>query len=138
MQSPELAVQELERCRKELNFVGVQIGSHINNWDLDQPELDIFWNACQDLDMAVFIHPWDMETSGRYSKYWLPWLVGMPSETSTAICSMLMGGVFERFPKLKVAFAHGCGSFPYTAARIEHGFNVRPDLCATRCQTPPL
>ena len=43
---------------------------------------------------------------------------------------MIFGGVFERLPHLKVAFAHGGGSFPGTIGRIEHGFNVRPDLCA--------
>jgi aminocarboxymuconate-semialdehyde decarboxylase len=63
-------------------------------------------------------------------RYWLPWLVGMPAETSRAICSMIFGGVFEKFPTLRVAFAHGGGSFPFTIGRIEHGFNVRPDLVA--------
>ena len=67
----------------------------------------------------------------RMPKYWLPWLVGMPAETSLAICSMMFGGVFERFPKLRVAFAHGGGAFPFTIGRIEHAFHVRPDLCAT-------
>ena len=66
----------------------------------------------------------------KMNKYWLPWLVGMPAETSLAICSMIFGGVFERLPNLKVAFAHGGGSFPATIGRIEHGFNVRPDLVA--------
>ena len=64
-------------------------------------------------------------------KYWLPWLVGMPAETSLAICSMIFGGVFERFPKLRVAFAHGAGAFPFTVGRIEHAFHVRPDLYDT-------
>jgi len=64
------------------------------------------------------------------AKYWLPWLVGMPAETSLAICSMIFGGVFERLPDLRVTFAHGGGAFPATVSRIEHGFNVRPDLCA--------
>ena len=39
----------------------------------------------------------------RQSKYWLPWLVGMPAETATAICSLLMGGILHNFPKLKVS-----------------------------------
>ena len=71
------------------------------------------------------------------SKYWLPWLVGMPAETATAICSLLMGGVLNRFPRLKVCFAHGGGSFPFTVGRIQHGYNVRPDLCATDCPVAP-
>ena len=66
----------------------------------------------------------------QMQKYWLPWLVGMPGETVRAICSMIFGGVFKKFPKLRVAFAHGGGSFPITIGRIEHGFNVRPDLVA--------
>ncbi len=72
-----------------------------------------------------------MQLDGRMNKYWLPWLVGMPSETAVAICSLLMGGVLEKFPKLKVCFAHGGGAFPYLIGRVEHGYNVRPDLCAT-------
>jgi aminocarboxymuconate-semialdehyde decarboxylase len=80
--------------------------------------------------MAVFVHPWDMMAKEKMTKYWLPWLVGMPAESSLAICSMIFGGVFERLPKLRVAFAHGGGSFPATLARVQHGFEVRPDLCA--------
>ena len=73
----------------------------------------------------------------RMPKYWLPWLVGMPAETSLAICSMMFGGVFDRFPRLRVAFAHGGGAFPFTIGRIEHGFNVRPDLVAIDNQINP-
>ncbi|MFN9710393.1 MAG: amidohydrolase family protein, partial [Bacteroidota bacterium] len=74
--------------------------------------------------------PWEMMGENQMQKYWLPWLVGMPAETSRAICSMIFGGVFEKFPKLRVAFAHGGGSFPFTIGRIQHGFDVRPDLVA--------
>ena len=63
-------------------------------------------------------------------KYWLPWLVGMPAETARAICSLIFGGVMEKYPNLKFAFAHGGGSFPATVGRVEHGWKVRPDLCA--------
>ncbi len=70
-------------------------------------------------------------------KYWLPWLVGMPAETSLAICCMIFSGVFDRFPKLRVAFAHGGGAFPFTIGRIEHAFHVRPDLVAVDNKTNP-
>ncbi|XP_048390025.1 2-amino-3-carboxymuconate-6-semialdehyde decarboxylase [Stegostoma tigrinum] len=130
MQDPELAVREMHRCVKELGFPGVQIGSHINDWDLNCPELYPVYAAAEKLKCAIFVHPWDMKIDGRMSKYWLPWLVGMPAETTAAMCCMLFGGIFEKFPKLKVCFAHGGGAFPYTIGRIEHGFNVRPDLCA--------
>lgn len=130
LQSPDLAIQELERCVKELGLAGVQIGSHVNDWNLNAPELFPVFEAAERLGAAVFVHPWDMMAKDKMSKYWLPWLVGMPAESSLAICSMIFGGVFERLPKLRVAFAHGGGSFPATIGRIEHGFNVRPDLVA--------
>jgi aminocarboxymuconate-semialdehyde decarboxylase len=98
--------------------------------NLDHRSLDVLWKAAERLNAAIFVHPWDMMGRERMTKYWLPWLVGMPAETSLAICSMLFGGVFERFPKLRVAFAHGGGAFPFTIGRIEHAFHVRPDLVA--------
>lgn len=129
MQNSSLAIQELIRC-KEIGLRGIQIGSHINDWNLDKAELFPIFQKCEELEMSIFVHPWDMMGKDKMEKYWLPWLVGMPAETSLAICSMIFGGVFERLPNLKVAFAHGGGSFPATIGRIEHGFNVRPDLCA--------
>ncbi|XP_022425305.1 2-amino-3-carboxymuconate-6-semialdehyde decarboxylase isoform X5 [Delphinapterus leucas] len=137
MQAPELAVKELERCVKELGFPGVQIGSHINEWDLNAQELFPVYAEAEKLNCSLFVHPWDMQMDGRMAKYWFPWLIGMPAETTTAICSMIMGGVFEKFPKLKVCFAHGGGSFPYTVGRISHGFSMRPDLCAQDNPTNP-
>nr|XP_020635284.1 2-amino-3-carboxymuconate-6-semialdehyde decarboxylase isoform X4 [Pogona vitticeps] len=107
MQAPDLAVKEIHRCVNELGFPGVQIGSHVNNWDLNASELFPIYAAAEQLNCCLFVHPWDMQTDGRMSKYWFPWLVGMPSETTIAICSMIMGGVFEIFPKLRVCFAHG-------------------------------
>jgi len=95
------------------------------------------WSAAEQLDAAIFVHPWDMLGKERMPKYWLPWLVGMPAETCLAICSMIFGGVFERFPRLRVAFAHGGGAFPFIFGRIEHAFHVRPDLVATDNNTNP-
>lgn len=129
LQAPDLAIKELERCMA-IGLRGVQIGSHVNDWNLNAPELFPVFEAAEKLGASIFVHPWDMMGKEKMSKYWLPWLVGMPAETSLAICSMIFGGVFERLPKLKVAFAHGGGSFPSSIGRIEHGFNVRPDLVA--------
>lgn len=131
LQSPRLAVQELERCMDQLGLQGVQIGSHVNDWNLDAPELFEFFQAASELGAAILVHPWDMMGTPSMPKYWLPWLVGMPAEQSRAACCLIFGGVLERLPKLKICLAHGGGSFPYTIGRIEHGFNMRPDLVAT-------
>ncbi len=129
MQDTKLAIQELERC-KSIGMQGIQIGSHVNDLNLDSPEFFPIFEACQDLDMSIFVHPWWWMAKEKMEKYWLPWLVGMPMETSLAICSLIFSGTFQKLPNLKVAFAHGGGSFPATIGRIEHGFNVRPDLVA--------
>ncbi len=146
LQDPELAARELERSVRDLGLRGVQIGTHVdanehcednNCRNLDDASLDAVWSAAEQLGAAIFVHPWDMVGKERMPKYWLPWLVGMPAETSLAICSMMFGGVFERFPKLRVAFAHGGGAFPFTIGRVEHAFHVRPDLVATENKTNP-
>lgn len=131
LQSPRLAIQELERCMDQLGLNGVQIGSHINDWNLDALELRPFFEAAQDLGAAILVHPWDMMGTDSMPKYWMPWLVGMPAEQSRAACALIFGGVLEQFPRLKIMLAHGGGSFPFTIGRIEHGFNMRPDLVAT-------
>jgi aminocarboxymuconate-semialdehyde decarboxylase len=129
MQDASLAIGELERC-KEIGLAGVQIGSNINDKNLSEPEFFPIFEACQQLGMALFVHPWEMMGFHSMRKYWLPWLVGMPAETSRAICSMIFGGVLERLPDLRVCFAHAGGSFLPTIGRIEHGFDCRPDLVA--------
>ncbi len=129
LQAPELAIAELQRCR-DIGLRGVQIGSHVNQWNLDAPELFAVFEAVQDLELALLVHPWEMMGSDAMPKYWLPWLVGMPAEQTRAICCLIFGGVLERLPRLKICFAHGGGSFPFNLGRIEHGFRMRPDLVA--------
>ena len=146
LQDVDLAAKELERCVGELGLRGAEIGTHVDAsplsgradpLNLDNASLQPLWSAAERLNAAIFVHPWDMMGKERMPKYWLPWLVGMPAESSLAICSMMFGGVFERFPNLRVAFAHGGGSFPFTIGRIDRAFHVRPDLVANDNKTNP-
>jgi aminocarboxymuconate-semialdehyde decarboxylase len=129
MQDPELAVEELHRIKK-IGLAGIQIGSNINDKNLSEPEFYPIWQACEELGLCIMIHPWNMMGKALMEKYWLPWLVGMPAETSRAICSLIFGGVLEKFPKVRFNFSHASGSFLATIGRVEHGFNCRPDLVA--------
>lgn len=129
MQDAEAAILELERA-KAIGHVGIQIGSNINDENLSEEKFFPIFEACERLGMAVMIHPWQMMGFDSMKKYWLPWLVGMPAETSRAACSLIFGGVLERLPNLRVCFSHAGGSFLPTLGRIEHGFNCRPDLVA--------
>lgn len=129
MQDEQLAIQELERI-KSIGLVGIQIGSNINDENLNEEKFFAIFQACERLDLAVMVHPWQMMGFDSMKKYWLPWLVGMPAETSRAACSLIFGGVLEKLPNLRVCFSHAGGSFLPTLGRIEHGFNCRPDLVA--------
>ena len=130
MQDEKLAVKELERCIQDLRFPGIQIGSNINGKNLSSQKFFPIFEAAADLGSCIFVHPWNIMGKNQMEKYWLPWLVGMPAETSRAICSMIFSGIFEKLPNLRVAFAHGGGAFPATIGRIQQGYDSRPDLCA--------
>tara|TARA_B100000925_G_C21958949_1_gene452470 strand:+ start:105 stop:1118 length:1014 start_codon:yes stop_codon:yes gene_type:complete len=137
MQETTLACFELERVVKKLKMPGIEIGTHINGRNLDDPSLDEFWATAESLGASIFIHPWEMMARERMPRHWTPWLVGMMAETALAFCSLTMGGVMDKYPDLKICFAHGGGSVPGTIGRIDHGFDVRPDLCQTQSKTPP-
>lgn len=137
MQSPDLAIAELERCVRDLRLPGVQIGTNVAGRNFDEEGVVEVLAAAERLGACVFVHPWDMLGADRMPRYWMPWLVGMPAETALAVCSVLMGGVLDRLPKLRLCFAHGGGSFAGTLGRIEHGFEARPDLCQTKTNRTP-
>lgn len=130
MQAPALAVREVRRAVAN-GLAGFQIGSHIEDMTLDDPALFPIFEAIADAGACLMVHPWDMMGKERMKKYWLPWLVSMPAETSLAVCSLIFGGIFQRLPHLRVLYAHAGGSFPATVGRVKHGFDCRPDLCAT-------
>lgn len=130
MQDTDLAIKELERLKYELNMPGIQIGSNVNDLNLSDPRFFPIFEAAEKLDMAIMIHPWEMMGFSSMEKYWLPWLVGMPAETSRAMASLIFSGVMEKLPNLRVMLSHAGGSFIPTIGRLEHGFNCRPDLVA--------
>ena len=130
MQNTDMALLEMDRCIKDLNLPGIEIGSNINKLNLSESRFQPIFEHAEKIGCSIFIHPWEMMGQKDMQKYWLPWLVGMPAETTRAICSFIFGGIFEKYPNLKICFAHGGGIFPFIAGRIDHGFNVRPDLCA--------
>ena len=130
MQNPNMAINEMDRIVNELKLPGIEIGSNVNGENLSEEKFHPIFEHAEKIGCSIFVHPWEMMGQAEMKKYWLPWLVGMPAETSRAICSLIFGGILEKYPNLKIAFAHGGGAFPFTAGRIDHGFNVRPDLCA--------
>lgn len=137
MQDTVLAIKELERCVLELGMPGIQIGSNVNGKNLDSEEFFEIFSRAEELGACVFVHPWEMLGKERMQKYWLPWLIGMPTEIAITISSLIFSGFFDKLPKLRMAFAHGGGAFPMLLGRISHGHVVRPDLCAQDNKNSP-
>jgi aminocarboxymuconate-semialdehyde decarboxylase len=123
LQDPALAVKELRHCREQLGLRAVEIGSCPGGRDFDDAELFPFFEACAELDVAVFVHPAaPLVGQERLTKYYFPLIVGNPLETALAASKLIYGGVLERLPRLRVCFAHGGGAFPFTLARLDHGW----------------
>jgi aminocarboxymuconate-semialdehyde decarboxylase len=128
LQDVNLAVEELRVAREELDLRAVEIGTCPAGRDFDDPALFPFFEACADLDVAIFVHPATPLAGGeRLNRYYFPLIVGNPLETALAISKLIFGGVLERLPDLRICFAHGGGAFPFTLARLNHGWHVRPE-----------
>ncbi|MDR3079760.1 MAG: amidohydrolase [Streptomyces sp.] len=118
-------------------FCGVHIGNHLGDRDLDHGALLEFLTHCAGEDAAVLVHPWDLPTGPRFSRYMLGWLAGMAAETHLTILTLILSGAFERLPaSLRLAFAHGGGSFPYLLGRADNAWHRR-DLVRADSPKPP-
>jgi aminocarboxymuconate-semialdehyde decarboxylase len=127
LQFPFLAVAELERVVRDHGMRSVQIATSVNGENLDAPTLDPFWAAAERLGVFVFVHPWYHTGLYRLSRYHLRNLIGNPLETTVALASVIFGGVLERFPGLRICFAHAGGYGPWIRGRWRHGQSVRPE-----------
>ena len=136
LQDVELAIAEMGRAVGELGLSGVEIGSNVGGWNLDDPALFPFFEAAAARRVPLFVHPWEVLGAERLGRYFFPWLVGMPAETALAIASLILGGVLERLPDLRVCFAHGGGAFFYILPRLDAGWRVRPE-CQAAIPRPP-
>ncbi|ATF16576.1 amidohydrolase [Brevibacillus brevis X23] len=131
LQDTEVAILEMDRCMHELGLRGIEIGTNVNGNNLDDPGLIPFFEMCQTWDVPLFVHPWETLGRERMPRHNLMYTVGMPSETALAAASLILGGVIEKFPRLKICFAHGGGSFPFILPRLDQGWTVWPHLRLT-------
>ncbi len=121
------AATELTRATQELGLRAVQILSSIEGRNLDDPEFLLFFERAEELQVALFIHPDVRVRRERMDDYYMQNLIGNPVETAVAVASLIFGGVLERFPKLKLVFAHGGGVAPALIGRWRHGHGHRPE-----------
>lgn len=136
LQDIDAACKELSRCMRA-GHLGVQIGNHVAEKNLDDPGIITFLHHCADEGAAVLVHPWDMLGQRRMPKYMMPWTVGMPAETQLGIVAMILGGAFDKLPRsLRICFAHGGGSFAFLLGRLENAWRHHPSARGV-CAMPP-
>jgi len=136
LQDIDLACAELTRAMRA-GHLGVQIGNHVGDRDLDDDGLVRFLTHCAHEGAAVLVHPWDMLGGVRTAKHMMAWTVSMPAETQLSIVAMILGGAFDRLPgDLRLCFAHGGGSFAFLLGRLENAWHNR-DIARGVSQHPP-
>lgn len=126
LQQPELAVAELRRAVIELGHSAVQIGARVGELGLDDASLDVFWAAAEELGVPIVVHPAELDVPERSRRLFLHILVGNPAETTFAAAALMLGGVLEKHPGLRVLLVHGGGFVPYQLGRLERGFSAAP------------
>lgn len=136
LQDPDAACRELDRCL-DAGHLGVEIGNHVGDRDLDDAGVLTFLQHAASLGAPVFVHPWDMPNSPRLDRWMAQWLTGMPAETHLSIVAMILGGVFDKVgTDLRICFAHGGGSFAFWVGRMDNAWHARHDVIGTS-EHPP-
>ena len=136
LQDPDAACAELDRCLAN-GHVGVEIGNHVGDRDLDDAGVVTFLQHAASRGAPVFVHPWDMPNSPRLDRWMAQWLAGMPAETHLSILAMILGGVFDQVDeRLRICFAHGGGSFAFWLGRMDNAWRMRHDVIGTSAHPP--
>lgn len=135
MQYPDLAVEQLDHAMRTLKLKGAIISTHVNESELGDPKYDPLWHKAEETGALMFMHPAGCTLGERLTPYYLSNLIGNPADTTIALAHLVFGGVFDRFPRLKLCAAHGGGYFPFYVSRFDHGWEVRPE--ARTCRDSP-
>lgn len=124
MCDPPAAADELRHCVLELGMVGAEIATRPGQRDLDDPAFLPVWNAAEELDCVLVVHPLHSLAGRAVERHFLGNLVGNPAESTIAIGHLLFGGVVERHRRLRLCFVHGGGFAPYQIGRWDHAFRT--------------
>jgi aminocarboxymuconate-semialdehyde decarboxylase len=137
LQDPEVAAGELEALMAGGTFAGVEIAASVNGVALGDDRLAPFWAAAEATGALVFVHPTTRGSSGAgFDDHYLWNLVGNPMETTVAAAHLVLSGVLERHPGLRVLLAHGGGALLALRGRLRHGWSTL-EAARTRLSEPP-
>ncbi len=138
MHDPKAAADELERCVRQYGFKGSLVNGHTQGTYYDDPKYDAFWERMQALDVPMYLHPIDpfvvpQVYSGHPEIAAAAW--GWAVETGSHVLRLLFGGVFDRFPRLKIIIGHMGEGLPFQRWRFDSRFAVYS--YGVKLQRPP-
>ena len=136
MQDAGEAVRELGRCMGPLGFKGVQVLTTVGDKELSDPAFEPFWAAAERLGALVMIHPNGFSDGARLTRFYLNNVLGNPLDTTVALHHLILDGVLERYPGLKILAVHGGGFLPAYSGRIDHAWGARSDSRGALPQPP--
>ena len=125
---PQPAIAEMDRAHRDLGFNGFEINADVNGGELDDQRFNPLWEKAVELEMLAILHPHGFTDARRMGDYYLANVICMPLASTLAVSRMILGGVWERFPELKMLVVHGGGYLPFYFARTDHAYQVRPEL----------
>ena len=129
VQDGAMAARELEYAVKELGFLGVMLATDPMEQDLALESFEPFWDAAEALDVPIVMHPPTHGFGANIRPSYLAFSLGRTLDTTITTAKLILSGLFDRHPNLKMMLVHGGGYLPYQAARIDNGYrggNGRP------------
>ncbi|MFE7302523.1 amidohydrolase family protein [Streptomyces sp. NPDC057579] len=139
-QFAELAPAALEDAVLRQGLRGVALSSHAPGpagrapLELSDRRYDALWQRAVELEAVVFLHPWGCTLDDRLARWYLANSVGQPVEHAVALSHIIVGGVLDRFPGLRILAAHGGGYLPGMLGRVDHAWANRPEARTTECR----
>jgi aminocarboxymuconate-semialdehyde decarboxylase len=136
LNDPPASLREFERATNELGLRGAMLFSNINGVALSDARYWPIYEAANDREAVLYIHPAHPVNVDMMQEYWLMPLVGFLFDTTLAAASLVFSGVAERYPRIRWALCHLGGAIPYLAERLDRGFHAFKD-CRAHIDRPP-
>ncbi len=136
LNDPRASVTEFERATHELGFRGAMLFSNINSVALSDQRFWPLYEAANDQEAVLYIHPTSPVGVEAMTEYWLMPLAGFLFDTTLAASKLVFSGVVERFPRIRWVLCHLGGTIPYLAERLDRGFTAFSE-CRAKISKPP-
>ena len=137
LQDPELAADELTALMEAGTLRGVEVAASVRGVFLGDDRFEPFWEAAEASSALVFVHPTTRGfDSPAFQDYYLWNTVANPLETATTAAHMVVAGVMERHPELRVLLAHGGGALLAVRGRMRHAHGFQPQARSRLSESP--